>query len=139
MLTESPAVVLEKLGLWAQSTCGPILTYHGQEGGYLETGLFWCPVSPWWGCIGRNDPVNRAVEEEPLLPGFLISQSPFLPMPHLVLWLQMSPWGPPAANAAGDEQEPVLALGEDEAENTGDSAYSLSHQPTMPPSRPPTL
>lgn len=45
---------------------------------------------------------------------YLISQSAlFLPMPHLVLWLQMSPWGPPVANAAGDEQEPALALGED--------------------------
>lgn len=43
-------------------------------------------------------------------------------MPHLVLWLQMSPWGLPAANAAGDEQEPALALGEDGAENTGDGA-----------------
>lgn len=42
--SEIPVVVLEKLGLWVQSTCGPILTYHGQEGGYLETDLFWCRV-----------------------------------------------------------------------------------------------
>lgn len=60
-------------------------------------------------------------------------------MPHLVLRLQMSLWGPPAANAAGDGQEPAIAPGDDGAENTGDGAHSPSHQPAMPPSRPLTL
>lgn len=65
--------------------------------------------------------------------GLLSQPSLFLPAAPLVLCLQMSPWGPSAVNTPGQEPEPVTALGGDGAENTGDGAHSLSHQPVTPP------